>query len=612
MTTTSNQEKSALHPDRRDRVVRSALWAAWADSLGFISELTDERGLLRRLGRNGPQLEQPVAWRRRVGGRYGVEIDLPAGCYSDDTQLRLAVGRAITGAGFDVEAFARVELPVWPSYALGGGRSSKAAAASMAKPNTAWFANFYAGWTDAGGNGVAMRIQPHVWSAASPSGVGGHLRDVFIDAVTTHAHPRALFGAVFHAAALGETLTGGAVPGPDRWGHLLGTANSALSVLDGHAEIDGFWRPSWEKQVGMPLKEAWANVSVECEKLLAVANEVIPTAGSTKVTTSDLLSLTEGYRQMVHEFGLDGDEYRGSGLHTVVAALALSASVGSDARAAAVVASREVGTDTDTIATMAAAVCGAADGAEPAPEVLDGAYIGAEAARCASIAEGGSTQRFAYPDLLTWTAPRTQSDACGLADDRPTLAGLGWCEALPTEQPVEFRDNMWQWMRLDFGQTVLLKQRRKLRALPQGAWPARRSVIDASAQHAGNGEASETSRKSDGPVLVERRRRPRRGEQAEQLGLDDTDGMSAPTTTGLEASPRHDRGASATAFGRAPNQDMNVDRILAWVASRHFSEDALGYALRRLAEVGTVEQVIAFSVAVHAAAQRSSPREELR
>jgi len=76
MTTTSNQESKIAGLDRRGRVVRSALWAAWADSLGFISELTDERGLLRRLGNNGPELVHPVTWRRRVGGRYGVEIDL--------------------------------------------------------------------------------------------------------------------------------------------------------------------------------------------------------------------------------------------------------------------------------------------------------------------------------------------------------------------------------------------------------------------------------------------------------------------------------------------------------------------------------------------------------
>jgi hypothetical protein len=40
-----------------------------------------------------------------------------------------------------------------------------------------------------------------------------------------------------------------------------------------------------------------------------------------------------------------------------------------------------------------------------------------------------------------------------------------------------------------------------------------------------------------------------------------------------------------------------------WVAQRRFSTDALGKALRRLAEVGTVDQVIAFSVLVYAEAR---------
>lgn len=59
-------------------------------------------------------------------------VDLPAGCYSDDTQLRLATSGSILGdAHFDVETFAKVELTIWPSYALGGGRGTKAAAAVL-------------------------------------------------------------------------------------------------------------------------------------------------------------------------------------------------------------------------------------------------------------------------------------------------------------------------------------------------------------------------------------------------------------------------------------------------------------------------------------------------
>lgn len=103
----------------------------------------------------------PVEWKRWVGGRGGVEALLSAGCHSDDTQLRLAVGRAIGPSGFDVEAFSKVELPVWP-YALGGGNSTKLAATNLGKTNAVWFSNYHEGWLKSGGNGAAMRVQPHV------------------------------------------------------------------------------------------------------------------------------------------------------------------------------------------------------------------------------------------------------------------------------------------------------------------------------------------------------------------------------------------------------------------------------------------------------------------
>ena len=100
------------------------MWAAFGDALGFISALANEAQLRRRISRD--VVETTVAWKRRVGGKFGIDVDLPAGCYSDDTQLRLATCRAIRGDGaFDVEAFAKVELPVWLSYGLGGGARNK-------------------------------------------------------------------------------------------------------------------------------------------------------------------------------------------------------------------------------------------------------------------------------------------------------------------------------------------------------------------------------------------------------------------------------------------------------------------------------------------------------
>ncbi len=177
--------------ERHLPVLHSCLWAAWADALGWISELTDEAGLHRRLA---GRPFRPVPWRRRIGGRAGVTTELPAGTWSDDTQLRLAVSRSIGPQGFDVEVFARVELAVWPSYALGGGFASKtaAAAAAQARPGTRWAsANLGPEYFVAGGNGAAMRVQPHAWVGPGQRGDAELLLDVLKDTVCTHGHPRA-------------------------------------------------------------------------------------------------------------------------------------------------------------------------------------------------------------------------------------------------------------------------------------------------------------------------------------------------------------------------------------------------------------------------------------
>ena len=131
---------------RQSQVRRSALWAAYGDALGWISELVGRRGLSRRT--SGKPLRRPIEWKRRIGGRAGITASLPRGCYSDDSQLRLATGRAIRASGFDVEAFAKVELPVWLSYGLGGGRATGVAAANLARANVPWFANTFKGWAN--------------------------------------------------------------------------------------------------------------------------------------------------------------------------------------------------------------------------------------------------------------------------------------------------------------------------------------------------------------------------------------------------------------------------------------------------------------------------------
>ena len=597
----------AHHEQHTQRVIRSVVWAAWADALGFISELTDEKGLRRRLGGHGNDLQTPVAWTRRIGGRFGPDVELPAGCYSDDTQLRLAVGRAVTGAGFDVEAFARVELVMWPAYALGGGKATRAAAKNMTKTNVPWFGNFFPGWAEAGGNGVAMRVQPHVW-AADPGGDTSYLRDVLIDGVVTHGHPRALFGAVLHAAALAKTLADGAVPGLQDWPRLLATAAQAGALIQDQPQLDSLWRPSWEAHTGQSFAPAWQTVASECDKLLTLAADMLQEPAASAPTADRETGAR--YARLVDHLELTNPAVRGSGTHTVVAALFLAAAAGSDVRRAAVLASRAVGTDTDTIATMSAAIAGAADGAEPIPDVLDRDYLVREAQRLSEIAAGSPTERFAYPDLLRWAPPRTQSDACGLAEGRVALAGLGWCEPAPGTQPIEHRDDRWQWMATDFGATVLLKQRDPLPKLAPGAWPVRRVVIDDPTRVIDEptelitDRSPRTTRPTTAPA---RKQAPtsRRGARESDPALQETLDVAATVTDRPEPPLRVGNTSPPEQPSSGARQALDVDQMLDWVASHNFSEAALGYALRRIAESGSLEQIVAFSAAIHAAARHA-------
>lgn len=554
---------------RADRVVGSMLWSAWADALGFISELTDGAGLRRRL--DGRDLVEPVAWIRRVGGQYGVSAALPAGCYSDDTQLRLAAARAISPRGFDVEAFAAVELTVWPAYALGGGKASKAAASNFAKPNTPWYANFFEGWTEAGGNGAAMRIQPHVW-AAKHGELADTLRAVLTDAITTHGHPRAVVGAVLYAAALFEVFNGGRLPTPRTWPELLDLTRETVKLLHDLEPLPYTWLPKWEDTTGQPFEQAWYDTVDEARVQLQIASkaakELLKAVPSQRQAT---------YGQLIDDLRLSVPKNRGSGISTVVAALTLAASYPDDPAGCALLASRALGTDTDTIATMAAAIVGGIALDVPHPKPLqDADYLTAQALRLADIACGKPAESFSYPDLLEWTPPRSQLDATGFAEGRAALAGLGYLTPLPDSEIYSTRGSQWQWMQSDFGATFLLKHRAEPRELPASARPVRRVhdnlVMPDSVQE--EGVHQEQLFPDDTPALLTHRRS-HRGRVDEQQR-------------------RQAR----------PSTEVNVDQMLAWVQHKGFTDEAIGYAVRRVVELGSLEQLVAFTTALRAAARR--------
>lgn len=440
--------RSRPDPSRGRRARRSALWAAYGDALGFISELTDEAGLRRRTG--GQELKTPIPWRRRIGGRSGVMALLPAGCYSDDTQLRLATSRAIGPSGFDAEAFAKVELPVWATYALGGGLASKKAAANLVKPTVSWFANTYSGWTEAGGNGAAMRIQPHVWSAPSLEDPSTYILAVLRNAVTTHGHPIALLGAVLHAMSLASAMSTGSVPSSATLIDLIAQAGAVPAMLGADPELGELWLGNWERASTRSFDDAWEQAAVDARNVVVAAEGAVGAGGA------------EGYPRIARALGLLDPALRGSGVLTAIASVALLWCEPRPAEALAI-AANVIGSDTDTIATMAGAIAGAMTEIDPPVEVLDAQLIVAEAERMAAVAFGASEPGHTYPDLFSWLPPRTQADALVSTTDGLQVLGLGRVRRTIGD-PLRANQGefSWQWAELDAGQTVLIKRRSEL------------------------------------------------------------------------------------------------------------------------------------------------------
>jgi len=447
--------------DNAAAVVNSALWAAYGDAIGFMTELAHKpSGLMQRVGSDRVERLQP--WKRRVGGRFGVELTLPAGTYSDDTQLRLACSRAIRSSGrFDVESFSKIELPIFLSYELGGGRGTRTAASELTKRSVRWSNNFFDGqggnYIAGGGNGAAMRIQPHVWASRTYN-ADEFLPDVVVNSICTHGHARGFVGAAWHAITLASALREQKLPDPESAARDLRLTGRLPELVRELPLVGELWVPVWEQRANQQLEEAVGKVIEEGLEQLQLIERTQANGGR--------------YADVVH--ALDGTDpaTRGSGMTTAALSIALVSIHGDDPHGALVTAANVLGSDTDTIATLAGALFGAVVSEQPPSAVQDQAYIVAEAQRLARIATGEVERDFPYPDLLKWTPPKTHLDAIGESDGSIAVAGLG--KAVETGEPIPARGRdkaIWQWLILAHGQSVLTRRRETLRQMPSELLP---------------------------------------------------------------------------------------------------------------------------------------------
>ncbi len=274
----------------------------------------------------------------------------------------LAVARScLYGEGW-LRHFIRAELPAWPTYQRGGGRAVLQAANAWASGRAPWLRGSGSGVTpdkyfDAGANGAAMRIAPHViWALTNGDRQQLYAR-VVADATTTHGHPRAILGALALASALYEAATSDDTLHPDT---LINAAYDAVTY-DPDIHVLFVWdnndRADW-------FTATWLEACNEMSQLLTIVSSSLNRGSMSNV--SDTLD----------DLGAKG-RYSGSGTISVAAALYLAGRAGSRPYSGLVQAAFEPGLDTDTVASMAASVLGAVHGVDwlSDADVQDREYI---------------------------------------------------------------------------------------------------------------------------------------------------------------------------------------------------------------------------------------------
>jgi len=439
----------------RERIVNSSSWAAYGDALGFVTELANRSMVEKRTGKT--VVNSLCPWKRRIGGISGAIIDLPEGIYSDDTQLRLSTSRCINASGyFDVEMFAKIELPVWLSYCLGAGRGTKAAASNLTKSDVNWFSNFYkdgnTSYVNSGGNGAVMRIQPHIWGGIDLPNEP-LLLDVIKNSICTHGHARAIVGACFHALMLKSTIDEGRLPLIPSWVGILTELSSLSRIVSSDMQLSAFWLPVWESLSEQSFEAAVSEVIDEMSDAVTVVLNIYDEEKESKQKYIDAIQALSAF----------DPAYRGSGTLTAILGAFLACLYQDYPEEGMIVAANALGSDTDSIATVGGALMGAITIKRPAKRVLDQEYIDVEACRLWRLNSGLSSVEFNYPDLASWKPPRRLADSLLMVDGCPIVTGLGKVTEA-TGRPITGKNKslLWSWVNTTFGQTLLIRRREKL------------------------------------------------------------------------------------------------------------------------------------------------------
>ena len=366
----NNNKSEACGPDLSltDKSIGAFLALAAGDALGWPQEVG--RNVSHSPANQIPS-EEFREWTRRGGGRFlAYEEIVHAGDYSDDTQLALAVARSrINHASDWWRAFTLAELPFWILYERGGGSATKRAVKAWSAGRPPWklaSGRSTRAYFDAGGNGVAMRVLPHALFFGNQESSADLVRDVILDGLATHGHPRALVGAAAYAYAAWWLLRRDSTL---RFGELLDVLIDEKSKWGNFPETvreESTWFRAAYAVTDGQYEKIWESVVQEMSELFETARQEV----SAGALADDSLALKK--------LGCFGRE-RGSGTRSTAAAAYLTARHAAQPWQGVLRAAFEKGADTDTLAGMTGGLMGCLAGTEwiPRPwfKVQDAEYI---------------------------------------------------------------------------------------------------------------------------------------------------------------------------------------------------------------------------------------------
>jgi hypothetical protein len=245
---------------------------------------------------------------------------------------------------------------------------------------------------------------------------------------------------------------------------LISELRSAEQAIRSDDHLRTFWLPAWERLFPRSLREEFEAVISEC-----------------RVDASVLATMAEqpdfDYGAAASQIGALSASTRGSGTKTALLSLLLAWKHQQSPDRAIMIAANCLGSDTDTVATLVGALVGAASDQAPTGLILDRDYICLEAERLNALHEGKQASDFRYPTLAKWHPPTNQSDVVGEVNGRMAVAGLGYVlEAGERIPDLSKSDYAWQWLKLEYGQTILARLKLPLRNLDTNSVPTDASV----------------------------------------------------------------------------------------------------------------------------------------